>query len=86
MNCKACDSKVIVGTKYCPTHKCRNSKCLNMVNKVNDKFNFYCMDHMWCGTEVVNGKICQGCLNCFLNDPDVPFEEKLPANSGNSDI
>ena len=67
MNCKEnCEFKAVHGTKYCPTHKCRNSECLNMVNKVDDKLNFYCMDHMRCGREVTKSEdVCSGCLETF---------------------
>ena len=49
--------------------ECRNSTCKNIVNKVGNKYNYYCMNHMRCGMEVTNNaKACEGCLKSFQGE------------------
>ena len=83
-DCKTCHSKTINNTDYCPTHKCRTKSCINHVNRVNNKLNYYCMSHMNCGLPS-DKHICDGCLNTFqkgedtLLPPDILIDSPPPA-------
>ena len=56
--------------------ECRNSICTNNANKIGNKYNYYCMAHMRCGTKVTTtAKVCEGCLKTFQGeDPSIVDE------------
>lgn len=56
------------GLKYCPTHKCHNRSCSNLVRASDGKLNYYCDDHMNCGNDNGDQKPCEGCLGTFQED------------------
>lgn len=41
---------------------CRNSTCKKKVNVTERGMNYYCIEHLRCGTPT-NGNPCQGCLD-----------------------
>jgi len=64
--------------------ECRNSTCTNNANKIGMKYNYYCMDHMRCGTKVTTTtRVCEGCLKTFQGEDPSIVDEMVIAETNN---
>lgn len=61
--------------KLCNNHKCRKIDCLNYVKKTDERFHYYCDEHMHCGLDVKIHGFCEGCLETF-QDEDIELKIK----------
>ena len=48
--------------KFCPTCTCHKTDCGRKVRIVRNMMNYYCTEHLRCGTSVKNEGPCEGCL------------------------